>query len=167
MANIAVEKVTEKGVESPSIINKLEALADRIRTRAYDIFQHRETGNEVDDWLQAERDLVFAPESELIEKDGKFEIKIAAPGFKSEETTVTVFPDAVVISAESRHNHDETDGDVHFCEFGQRALYRRLNLPKPINVDKVTAHLEDGILRISAQKAESLALVKPVKAAAA
>jgi len=156
MTNIAIEKVKESGPKSPALSNKLEMLAERIRQRAYDIFEHRAMGREpMEDWLEAERDLVLVPESELIEKDGKYEIRVAAPGFKAQETHVTALPEAVIVSAESSHKHEETNANVHFCEFGGKTLYRRLDLPKPINVDQVTANLEDGVLRITAQRAEA------------
>jgi len=157
MANIAVEKIEGSG-QSPPLHDKPNALADRIRQRAYEIFQNRGTdGREVDDWLEAERDLIFAPESELVEKDGRYEIRIAAPGFKPAETNVTVLSDAVIVSAESTHKHEEKTEDVHFCEFGEKTLFRRLDLPKPINVDRVTATLDEGMLRIIAQKSEKAA----------
>jgi HSP20 family protein len=153
MAHVAVEKVNESA-QSPSLTNKLETMADRVRQRAFEIFEHRGTdGQEVGDWLQAERDLIFAPDSEMIEKDGKIEIRVAAPGFKAAETQVTVLPDAVIVTAESNHKHEETNANVHLCEFGEKNLYRRLDLPNRINVDRVTASLDDGMLRITAQKA--------------
>ena len=154
MAIIAVEKVKGSG-ESPPPGNKLETLADRVRRRAYEISQNHGGGREFDDWVEAERDLFFAPESELVEKDGKYEIRVAAPGLKAAETNVTALPDAVIVSAESSHKPEENKEDVHFCEFGTRTLFRRLDLPTPINVDKVTANLDDGMLRIIAQKSEN------------
>lgn len=159
MANVAVEKVKESEPQSPSLVNKLEKMVDRIRKRAYENFERRGSGGQpVDDWLQAERDLVFAPESELVEKDGVYEIRIAAPGFKAAETSVTALPDAVIVSAESSHKHEETKENVHFCEFGSKTLYRKLELPKSINVEKVTATLDDGMLRITAQKSTTAAV---------
>jgi HSP20 family protein len=153
MAHVAVEKVNESA-QSQTLTNKLETMAERVRQRAYEIFAGRGTdGQAVDDWLRAERDLIFAPESEVIEKEGKIEIRVAAPGFKAAETHVTVLPDAVIVAAESTHKHEEANANVHLCEFGARNLYRRLDLPRSINVDRVTASLDDGMLRISAQKA--------------
>ena len=155
MATIAVERINGRG-KSPPANDKLEALANRIRHRAYEILQNHGTGGrEFDDWIQGEHDLIFAPKSELVEKDGTYEIRVAAPGFKAAETNVTVLPDAVIVSAESTHKHEEHKEDVHFCEFGSRTLFRRLDLPKPINVDKVTGNLDDGMLRIVAQKSEN------------
>ena len=159
MAYVAVEKVNENGPQAPSLIDKLETMAERVRERAYEISQSRGTnGREIDDWLQAERDLIFKPDSDLIERDGKFEIRVAAPGFKAAETSVTATPGALIVSAKSSHKHEEKNADVHFCEFGARTLYRRLDLPKPINVEKVTARLDDGVLRITAQKSQIAAV---------
>jgi HSP20 family protein len=156
MPKVAVENVTGSGPESTSLLRKLETTTERIRQRAFEIFErHRLHGRALDDWLQAERDLLLAPESELIEKDGKYEIRIAAPGFKPAEINVTALPDALITTAESSHKHEEKDASVHFCDFGRKSLYRRLALPAPISVDKVTAHLDDGILWITAPKAGS------------
>jgi HSP20 family molecular chaperone IbpA len=62
--------------------------------------------------LQAEHDPIFVPESELVEKDGKYKIRVAAPGFKATETSVTALPDAVIVSAESSHKPEETQPDI-------------------------------------------------------
>jgi HSP20 family molecular chaperone IbpA len=41
---------------------------------------------------------------------------------------------------------------VLLCEFSGKRLFRRLELPAPINVDKVTATLDRGILLVHAPK---------------
>lgn len=157
MAKVAVEKITESGQHSPSLIRKLEDMVARVRQRAFEIFENRGTdGRALEDWLQAERDLMLTPESELIEKGGKYEIRIAAPGFKPADIHVNALADALIVYAESSHRHEKKGEDVYFCDFGKKFLYRRLELPAPISVGKVTANLDDGILWITAQKAESV-----------
>jgi len=42
---------------------------------------------------------------------------------------------------------------VCFCEFSGKKLFRRLDLPSEIDVNKVTASLDKGILEIDAPKA--------------
>jgi HSP20 family molecular chaperone IbpA len=157
MSHVTVETFNEVGREPPSLVSKLQTMAERIRVRAYALFERRGTsGSALDDWLQAERDLILTPESELIEKEGKFEIRIAAPGFRASETSVTALPDVVIVFAESRHKHEEEDGNVYLCEFGTKPLYRRLDLPKPIDVETMKAKFDDGILRISARQLPTL-----------
>jgi HSP20 family molecular chaperone IbpA len=53
---------------------------------------------------------------------------------------------------------------VYFCEFGQKTLFRRFDLPEGINTDKVTANLDKGILQLTATKARQKALPTPAPA---
>lgn len=154
MSQVAVEKVHGDGTQC-SQFEAIKSLDDRIRQRAFEIFEHRAGGrqSELDDWFEAERELIWSPESDLVEKDGKFELQVAVPGFDAKDISVAALPDAVVVRAESTHKHDKGDGDVCFCEF-ERSLFRRFDLPAPIDVDKVTANLDNGFLKLTAAKAE-------------
>lgn len=155
MSHVAIAKVHEGQSGAPSFLDELKALTNQIRDRAFAIFQRRGIGDgdAVSDWLQAERDLTCATESDLIEKESGFQLNVAVPGFAEKELKITALPDALVVSAESEHRHEENEGDVHFCEFTEKRLFRRFALSKAIDVDKVTAHLENGILHVTAAKA--------------
>ncbi|HEY3453847.1 MAG TPA: Hsp20 family protein [Bryobacteraceae bacterium] len=167
MPNIAVTKVKKNGEDHLPLLGEMKSLAQRIRQRAYDLFQcRRETeASALDDWLKAERELIWAPESDLVEKNGQFQLQIAVPGFDAKEIGVTAFSDALTVRAESAHRHEKDDGDVYFCEFREKTLFRKFDLPAPIDVDKVTAHLENGVLQVLAVKDKSVS--ETVTAAAA
>jgi HSP20 family molecular chaperone IbpA len=154
MSNIAISKIHE-GYESTSLLSELKCFAERIRERAFAIFQRRASrdGNALDDWLQAERDLTLSGESELIEKDSNFQLAVALPGFAEKNVKVTALPDAIFVKAESTHHHEKDEGNVYFCQFGEKSLFRRFDLPATIDVDKVTAQLDKGMLRVTAAKA--------------
>lgn len=156
MSQVAGEKVDVKKDAATSVFDELRNLAERIRGRAFEIFErrHGEEGNEVSDWLAAERDLLRFPESELVEKENGFEVQVSAPGFDPEDVQVTALPDALIVKAASTHMHDKTKGDVRFCEFGQKTLFRRFDLPAEIDVEGVTASLEKGMLDVTAPKAK-------------
>jgi len=154
MSTIAVERVEEDVSKSPSFTDKIEKIGERIRRRAHEIFEHREIEELAkEDWFKAERELFLQPESELIEKDGKYEVSIAAAGFKPGEIKVSALPDSLVVSGESTHKHEGNANNVHFCEFGRKSLFRQFPFPQKINADNVTATLTDGILHVTAQKA--------------
>lgn len=89
-----------------------------------------------------------------------------APGFEPGEVKVTALPDALIISAESSHTHENKEGNVRFCEFGRKTLFRRFDLPEPVNLDKVTADLNKGVLHLVAAKAKQEAEPKPKAIAA-
>lgn len=156
MSHVAIAKVHEAEREAPSLLAELKSVADRIRERAFNIFQRRGSGDgmALDDWLEAERDLVLPTESDLTEKDSKFQLHVAVAGFAEKDLKVTALPDALVVQAESSHRHEKNEGSVHFCEFGEKMLSRRFYLPEEIDVDKVTAQLDKGILCVTAPKAK-------------
>lgn len=157
MAQVAVQTLGSNEVDSRSIIEAMDALMERIRLRAYELFQSRGAGDgsALDDWLKAEDSLLLTPESDLVESDDKFELQIAAPGFDANDIEVSALPDALIVSAENTHNHEKTEGNVRFCEFGEKSLFRRFDLPAPIDTNKVTASLQKGILKVTAPKAET------------
>jgi HSP20 family molecular chaperone IbpA len=154
MPQVAIERLDEKNAADSSAVNEMKTLAERIRQRAFEIFQRRGAadGSDVRDWLTAERDLFRIPESELVEREGKFEARVAAPGIDPSDVTVTALPDALIVQGSTVHKHEHSDGDVRFCEFDQRTLFRRFDLPERINVDQVTASLDKGVLQLTARK---------------
>jgi len=168
MSHVAVEKVDEKKVGTASIFQEINDLYERIRQRAFEIFEghHGGEGFATEDWLNAERDLLCSCESELVEEDGRFEVRMNAPGFDPGEVKVTALPDALIVSASSSHKHEKKEGNVRFCEFGRKTLFRRFDLPEPINLDKVTADLNKGVLHLTAAKAKQEAAPKPKAIAA-
>jgi HSP20 family protein len=148
MSNVAVEKVDGKKVGTASIFQELNALSERIRQRAFEIFEGHQGGDgfATEDWLNAERDLLCSCEADLVEQGGKYQVRMNAPGFEPGDIKITALPDALIVTGESTHTHNKNDGDVQFCEFGQKTLFRRFDLPKSIDPDKVTADLNKGVL---------------------
>ena len=151
---IQVEPYRESAL--PAILGEeMKALTDTIRERAFSLFQQRGGGDggDVDDWLRAERDVIWSPAVELTENDRDFRARIALPGFSEKDLKVTAAPEALIVEAKNSHTHDGTKDGVLLCEFSDKRLFRRLELPAPINVDKVAATLDRGILLVHAPKA--------------
>ena len=82
MPQVAIERLDEKHAADTSVVDEMKMLAKRIRQRAFEIFERRGAGDgfAVSDWLSAERDLFRIPEAELLDREGKFEARVAAPG---------------------------------------------------------------------------------------
>jgi len=159
MPHVAVQKSDSDKAASQSLIEEMEALTDQIRLRAYELFKSRGGGDglALNDWLAAENSLLLSPESDLVDKDGKFELQIAVPGFDANDIDVSALPDALIVRARNTHTHETTEGNVRFCEFDEKDLFRRFDLPAPIDVDKVTTSLHKGILQVTASKKEKTA----------
>jgi len=154
MSQVAINKWKNPETTPRTFLEHLETITDSIRERAFNIFQNNGgNGSEVDDWLQAERDVVWSPTSELVDDKKEFRARIALPGFDAKDIQVSAMPDALVIQADATQAHEGKSGNVRFCEFSEKNLFRRLPLPAPIDVDKVTASVDKGILEVTAPKA--------------
>ena len=104
------------------------------------------------DWLAAKREVLWAPPLELTETDTDFRIRMAAPGFDASEIEVAAFPQAIMVHAESMEDAAR-EGELRISEWTSARLYRRLDLPSAIDLDRVTASLDRGILNVKAAKA--------------
>ena len=155
MPQVAISKCRTPETTSQKFLDKVEAIAGSIRERAFHLFQGRNGGggSALEDWLQAERDVVWSPASELSDDEKEFRARIAVPGFDAKDIQVSALPDALVIQAEATHSHEGKSGSICFCEFSGKQLFRRLDLPAPVDIDKVKASVDNGILQITAPKA--------------
>jgi HSP20 family protein len=141
---------------SKTIFDEIERMQDRIMRRAYDIFSANGGifGREHTDWLQAERELVWKPAIELEEKDDEFRLQVAVPGVDPKDIDIEVTPDDILVKADVHHEHKEKKGEVYACEFAAGNVFRSIQLPKRIDVDKVKAEFKNGMLSLRAPVAE-------------
>jgi HSP20 family protein len=153
MANIPILKQRE--TETIPFLSEMEDLFERIRRRAYGLFERRGRGDggDLGDWFTAEREMLWSPPAELMEKDGAYQARIAAPGFDAKEIQVSATPRCIVVRAEATKTGEKEEGNLHFSDFGERALFRRIDLSERIDPGKVKAILDKGILELTAEKA--------------
>jgi HSP20 family molecular chaperone IbpA len=132
-------------------------LLDSVRKRAFELFERRGAvpGNEMGDWLQAEKEVFRVPPVELSEVDGEFQVQLAMPGFDEKDIRVAALPDALIVEGEATQQNRRTSGTVHMCEFGESRVFRRIPLPQPVDVDHVSATLDKGVLQVRAPKAQT------------
>jgi len=166
MSQVAITKVNGADTKTLPVFEEIAKRFEAIRRRAFDLFEKRggELGHELEDWLKAEHELMGWPAAELSEKEGAYEIEITLPGFEAKDIEVTATPTEVIAHAATHEEKKTEEGNVLWTEFGSNDVYRRFELPNPIDVDKVTANLENGLLRI---KAPEIAKPQEAKAKAA
>jgi HSP20 family protein len=155
MSNVNVRKIREANDASLPWFEQIEKLFEEVRQRAFGLFEQRgrTEGRELDDWLRAERELLWLPPAELTEDEKAFHVRAAAPGFDAKDLHVTLLPNSVIVEAEIETKRESGGQQVLLSEFGGRRLFRRLSLPSPIDVEKTTATLEKGVLHLDAAKA--------------
>jgi HSP20 family protein len=151
-----------------SVFDQIKDTQDRIVRRAYEIFEQNGSmlGRDLENWAQAERELIWRPAFELCEKDGKFQLEAAISGVEAKDIDIEVTPEDIILKAETQHEHKDQKGTVHYCEFETGKMFRSIHLPKKIDPDKVKAEFNNGLLRLTAEIAEE-ARAKTVKPEAA
>ena|SRR5688572_9510379 len=111
MGEVAVQK-------AESFWDEFQKMEDRIMRRAYDIFQGNGSvfGQDLDNWLTAERELIWKPAIELTEKSSHFEVKVAVAGVDPKDLKVEVTTEDLLVKGETRTEKKE-EGEVHTSEF--------------------------------------------------
>jgi HSP20 family protein len=142
--------------KASSVFDEMNEIQDRITRRAYEIFERNRGsfGGELDNWLQAEQELLWKPSIELREKDGELLLQAALSGVDPKDVEIEVTPEDIILKAETQHQHQEQKGIVHICEFRTGMIFRSIHLPTKINPDKVKAEFSNGLLRLTAQIAQ-------------
>jgi HSP20 family protein len=142
--------------KTKSISDEVARLQDRIMQRAYDVFSSNGMlfGRDFDDWLTAEREIVWKPAIELEERDNEFHLEIAAAGVDPKNFDIQVTPEDILIKADVHHDHKEKKGEIRICEFASGNLFRHIQLPKKVDMDNVKAEFKNGMLILIAPIAE-------------
>jgi HSP20 family molecular chaperone IbpA len=147
MSRIVVHRAESgKAAVANPFLRKVEETLETVRRRAYELSRKRggEPGKEMDDWLEAERELFLIPEAEMTESDKAFTLKIALPGFEAADIEVIALPRELLVEAKTRAA--KKDG----CE--SKCFYRRFDFSSPVECGRVTAKIGEGRLIIEAPK---------------
>jgi len=173
MSDIKVQKVADPEKQTLPVFKEMESVFGRIRARAFDLFSGRGFGHghALDDWLAAEREICW-PAGELMEQDKAYTLSVALPGFEPADISVTATPHELIVhaqsKAESKKEEEAKKGQkVCWSEFRSNDVYRQVELPKNVDVQSVSASLQNGLLKIVATKAEKPTRVVPITSAAA
>ena len=138
-----------------SVFDEMREVQNRVMRRAYEIFSENGVfGRDFENWLRAERELVWKPAVELCERDGAFRVEIAVPGVEANDIEIEVTPDDILVRANISHEHREEKGTVHICEFETGRMFRTIHLPKKIDPDRVKAEFKNGMLNLTAEIAK-------------
>lgn len=161
MTRLDIQKVPTAHVRTLPIFAEFDQLADRIRLQAYNLFARRGAGQgyALDDWLAAEREVCW-PAAEFSERDGAFVLNVALAGFELSEISVTATPREIMIKAAHKHERKsarEAEPKLYWTEFRSNDVFRRVELPMAVDVDKISADFRNGLLEIVAPQVKSAA----------
>ena len=160
----AIKRAEEptKVVKFTSLFDQLEDTFNALTRRAYEIFDlnGRIFGRDLDNWLQAERELLHPVALNITETDGAFTVKAEVPGFTEKEIEVAVEAGRVTITGQRESSKEEKKGKTVCAESRSDQVLRIVNLPAEVEADKVTATLKNGVLELTLPK---VAKTQPVR----
>jgi HSP20 family protein len=98
----------------------------------------------------------WAPPVDLYETKDDLVLSMEVPGVRDKDVTVSITGDLLSVKGERRFEHDTKEQQVLHVERVYGKFERLVQLPIPIQADKVTASYRDGVLEIRLPKAEEI-----------
>ena len=147
-------------IEKPETASEISVLADeansiegRIRDRAFELFEEsgEVRGNDSENWTRAKEELLQIPQSKMDQRDGAISLHVTILGYHEGQLKVIATPDALIISAGSKHRHSRN----HLAAIGAKRIFQRFDLPNSIDTGSVHATFQNGLLKITAGLAAS------------
>jgi HSP20 family protein len=90
---------------------------------------------------------------DVIDKNDRFEVLVDLPGVKKDDIQVTIEGSRVAISAETKTEKEEKDGDrVLHSERFAASYARTFELPAEVTEDGADANFENGVLKLTLPK---------------
>jgi HSP20 family protein len=93
---------------------------------------------------------------DIYEKDGKYVLEMAAPGFDPKEINVEVSGATVTVSGNHSEKTEKKGVRYYRREMRQGSFSRTVTLPQDLDADTVAATIDKGVLKVE------LAPVKPI-----
>lgn len=94
------------------------------------------------------------PPIDVYEQDSSVVVKANLPGLKRDDIEVTATEDSISISGEFKREETAKEGGFFRRERQMGKFFRTIPMPSPISPDQVKASFKDGVLEITAPKAE-------------
>jgi len=94
------------------------------------------------------------PLTNVTEDSDNYYVRSELPGTKSEDLNIQVTAEGISISGERKITEEGDKVRYHRREREAGKFSRLINLPKKVDVDKVEASMENGILKVTIPKSE-------------
>ncbi len=119
-----------------------------------------------EDWMPTMFDDIFddkwmrhmnatAPAINVKENENAYDVEVAAPGMTKDDFQISVDKDNnLTIKMEKKNEHKEEDKKAHYLrrEFNYSKFCQTLQLPEDCEQDKISAKVENGVVRINIPK---------------
>ena len=103
------------------------------------------------------------PATNVFETENEFKLEVLLPGFKKEDVQLNFQNNLLTIKVEREEKEEKTE-DFKYThrEFGAYNFEKQYKIPKSVDVEKINAKFENGILILELPKKEEAAEKAPV-----
>ena len=156
------------GPDDP-FMERAQEINDLIARRAYELFESRgfEHGQDREDWLQAESEILFNAPVDLRETETAVTIRVDVPGFSENDLEVRIAPRRLYITGKRPEASEQQEAKTVYSELPSGRIFGVLDLPSQIDPDLTEVTLSGGVLEITLLKADEMGKKVPVLAKAA
>lgn len=98
----------------------------------------------------------FIPAVDVYETKDSVIVESQLPGINPEEVEVSVENGVLSIKGEHKREHEVEEKNYYRKEVRSGVFYRQVPLPTEVQENKVSAEFENGILKVTCPKAESV-----------
>ena len=102
----------------------------------------------------------WSPPIHVLEKEDKFVAKVELPGVHEEDVSVSVVGDMLVVEGEKEAESEVKKKGYSYRETSYGSFSRSIAIPSIVDVDRIAANFDKGVLEIDLPKAVE---VKPKK----
>ncbi|HXX44187.1 MAG TPA: Hsp20/alpha crystallin family protein [Candidatus Acidoferrales bacterium] len=166
---VAKQPTSITPIAPENLFERANSIFNAISRRAYELFEGngRLFGRDLEDWFQAERELLHPVHINVTESGDAIEVKAEVPGFTEKELEINVEPRRLVISGKRETKKEEKKGKTLYSETCANQIMRMIDLPADVEAEKVTATLRNGVLDLNLPKSAKSRTVRVEPKAAA
>lgn len=98
--------------------------------------------------------MLTVPAVNIIEDDTSFTLSLAAPGLQKEDFHIKMDGTMLTISSEKEEQKEEKDERMTRNEYNFTSFTRTFTVPEDIEMEKIVANYENGVLNLMLPKKE-------------
>lgn len=97
----------------------------------------------------------LAPATDMVEKDGAYEIAAELPGLDENDVEVSVANGAITIRGQKTESREETEKSYHLSERRYGSFRRTFPVPDDVEEDRIEASFAKGVLTVTLPRSQA------------
>jgi len=150
----ALAAVPARPAAAQNLFQEIDRIYDSISRRAYEIFEGGGSifGRELDDWFKAESELLHPLRVNMQETDDAITVHAEVPGFTAKDLEIQLEPERLTITGKRETKEEQKKGKAIYQEHRANEILRVFDLPAPVDAERSSATLKDGMLELRLPK---------------